>query len=925
MTRHLGLAVALLVPTYAAAAEIADWFTDFDYFANSWGVVGLKDYPSACRITPDWRLQLADGVEARWLLGAEATPMPRGIKRCLYEGLPVPESHFLVGGTLDYWFTPCAVPLPGRPYDYLKHSRDEDNFVVVASASVRNLTAQPQPARIAVQLQAAGTPLALVPGAPGEAMAEGRVRAVVQAKSGEVRVDGGGTLAVSWDLPPLTSQEVTFYLPYRGLAPGSPEAEWLHEAQGIDQLAFTYDWWARFLRPDRPLVVIPEAKVRDTYFASLAYTFIGRDAGRVHAGEGFYDGFFLRDGAYQVWALEAAGFLDEARVSALDFLNFQKPNGQFESQGGEFDGNGQALWQLVRHYAMTHDEAYLRQVYPAIRRSMEWLTQALKRAPGDPDAAFAGVLPKSWADGEALPQSNYHVVGYDVWNLRGAECAVRAAEALGETQDAAAWRSLAEQYRADLLRLIRQTGAPDLPPTLELAGTDWGNLECIYPTPLLPPFDRRVSATFAQARKTFTEGTIRWCPDTQQVIHPYMSTFITNSDIIRGAQGRAVEGLYAFLLHSTSDHGLPEGVYYPSRTAWGDTVPHLWAAAQYVLLVRNMLVREWQDELHLASAVPDHWLAPGQEVAFLEAPTTFGRAGIRVQAEADRSRVWVTAPRAEGLRRVVVHTPPSIAIEAATPRVGTVRAVSEHSLILAPGNSCVELRITRHPFRRCDYRTAVARYVRAHPRRTASLDGVLGWPLDTPVEAEACAQLDLRPAANTDPFTAPFGTVNPGRYLFTGLSTGRVEVAGIPFEVIDPRVNGGKALVVLQGIGTSTDYPREVQIPVDVTGSRAFFLGQVTGWAPGDPGDPKTGAVGEYVLVYADGKRQVVPLISQQTVDDWATPPTATLTEVGLRGDPWHLSVLAVKLRPVKLTKIIFRDTGTPASPVLAAVTVEAP
>jgi hypothetical protein len=114
-----------------------------------------------------------------------------------------------------------------------------------------------------------------------------------------------------------------------------------------------------------------------------------------------------------------------------------------------------------------------------------------------------------------------------------------------------------------------------------------------------------------------------------------------------------------------------------------------------------------------------------------------------------------------------------------------------------------------------------------------------------------------------------------------------------------------------------------VAIPVGLVGGRAFFLGQVTGWAGSDPGDPKTHSVADYLLIYSDGTRQIVPLMSQQTVDDWASPPVAPLTKVGLKGDPWHLSVLAVRLRPKTLERIVFRDHGTPAAPLLAAVTVE--
>jgi hypothetical protein len=183
--------------------------------------------------------------------------------------------------------------------------------------------------------------------------------------------------------------------------------------------------------------------------------------------------------------------------------------------------------------------------------------------------------------------------------------------------------------------------------------------------------------------------------------------------------------------------------------------------------------------------------------------------------------------------------------------------------------------------------------------------------------------LDLRAVANVDPFTAPFGTLNPGKYLFTELATGRVVVEGIPFEIVGPTSNAGRSFVVLQGSETCAAFPLEATIPAGLTGSRAFFLGQVTGWAPGDTGDPKEHAVGHYELLYADGSKQTVPLMSGVTADDWATAPGAQLTRVGLRGDPWHLSILAVKLRAKRLERIVFRDHGTPASPLLAAVTIE--
>jgi hypothetical protein len=117
--------------------------------------------------------------------------------------------------------------------------------------------------------------------------------------------------------------------------------------------------------------------------------------------------------------------------------------------------------------------------------------------------------------------------------------------------------------------------------------------------------------------------------------------------------------------------------------------------------------------------------------------------------------------------------------------------------------------------------------------------------------------------------------------------------------------------------------PREVEIPVKEQGKRLFFLGNVHGWSPDEPGTGQWGAVAEYVIQYADGESQTVPLVAGCTTDDWALPPDAEDVFVGLEGDPWHLNVLGVKLRDVTIEKVVFRDLGTPAAPVLVAVTLD--
>ena len=195
-------------------------------------------------------------------------------------------------------------------------------------------------------------------------------------------------------------------------------------------------------------------------------------------------------------------------------------------------------------------------------------------------------------------------------------------------------------------------------------------------------------------------------------------------------------------------------------------------------------------------------------------------------------------------------------------------------------------------------------------------------PLPGKVAPQSCVKLDLSRFANTNPLTAPFNVPNPGRYLFTGLPVGESIVRGVPFRILDPASGAGKGLVVLNGAEACAKFPREVEIPVGCQGRWLCILGNVTGWAAGDPGVGKWGAVGQYEIRYADRTVQTVPLITGRTVDDWARAPAATDVAVGLRKGIWHLNVLTVALKPKPVESIIFRDTGTPAAPVVAAMTV---
>jgi hypothetical protein len=324
-------------------------------------------------------------------------------------------------------------------------------------------------------------------------------------------------------------------------------------------------------------------------------------------------------------------------------------------------------------------------------------------------------------------------------------------------------------------------------------------------------------------------------------------------------------------------------------------------------MLRHMLIHERGDELHLLAGAPDEWLAPGQRITVARAPTHFGPMELRCEGAPAGVKVEVDLPKRNPPKRVVLHLPKS------RPAVN-----------LPAG---VELCVRPDQARHWDYATVVRLYKEQTAGGAKPIEGLVELPITAAAGAPGAkfTSIDLAKAANTDPYTAPFGVKNPGRNLFTGLKPGRQTAGGVPFDIVDAAKNAGRGLIVLHSPHAPQDrtWPTQVELPVGRQGKRMYFLGNVHGWAPADEGVPPLGAIAQYEIIYADGQKQVVPLVPGRTTDDWVSTPEADDAIVGIKGDPWHLNVLGVTLRAVPVAKIIFRDLGTPSAPLLAAVTIE--
>jgi hypothetical protein len=468
------------------------------------------------------------------------------------------------------------------------------------------------------------------------------VRGATRLRTAAARVEPATTFGRSvyrLRLGPWGRATLDFRVPLDAVKPGGAEA------RAIDRAGFDAAHrrvrarWAALLRA-APRLEIPEAKVRDAWYASLANILMPRY--RTASGRWVqmvnnlqYHAFWLRDAAVMTQALDLAGLTRQADQNIAFFFDWQRPDGLFISRDGQYDGFGQALWAIGEHVRRTGDDALARRALDPVGRAMGWLAAARAADP-------LGLLPPSDPHDNEMVAG--HLAGDDFWALDGIAEAVAMARRVGRDDLARAWD---EQYTALEAALLRRLPADAaIPPALDQpGGQDWGNLWAAYPGQVLAPGDPRVSATLAKVRAAFREGIATYLDGTD--LHGYLGFRVFETDLLRGDQRAALDGLYASLAHTTSTHGgFETGIrVYGKRSVDDNMTPHGWFAAEYVALVRNMLVREEGDGLTILSALSPEWLRPGRVVAIAGAPTIYGKVSVRLRALRDGALLTWSAPR----------------------------------------------------------------------------------------------------------------------------------------------------------------------------------------------------------------------------------------------------------------------------------------
>lgn len=361
----------------------------------------------------------------------------------------------------------------------------------------------------------------------------------------------------------------------------------------------------------------------------------------VYPGPYTYKRFWFRDAAFMLNAILTLGAIERTRRVLRHFAPRQRHDGYFLSQEGEWDSNGEAIWMYHRFVTLT-GETTPPDWLPAIEKGARWIMQ--KRLPRETGLPEAGLLPAGFSAEHLGPNDFYY--WDDFWGVAGLRC---AADFLAERSPDFSRRcaETAAEFLATIERSFphgphrRFPGAIPASPKRRMDSGAVGSLVADYPLQLFAPGDERIlkTADYLRDHSSHEGGFF------QNMIHSGINAYLTlhlAQVRLRAGQPEAAWDLMNTVLELASPTGQwPEAIH--PRTGGGcmGDGEHMWAAAEWALMVRNCFVREEGDRLIVASGIPSSWWRGGT-ASFGPTLTGFGPVTVTITAgDAGAARVRV--------------------------------------------------------------------------------------------------------------------------------------------------------------------------------------------------------------------------------------------------------------------------------------------
>ena len=375
---------------------------------------------------------------------------------------------------------------------------------------------------------------------------------------------------------------------------------------------------------------VPDAKIQFLYDAAVR-TLILLSPHEAYPGPFTYKRFWFRDAAFIAHGLLCAGLVRRAAKVLDRFPRLQAANGYFHSQEGEWDANGEVLW-IMKRFCECSGQPPSTEWLEAIRSGGKWIER--KRLKTVENTLHFGLLPAGFSAEHLGPNDYYY--WDDFWGVAGLQATSWLLARSGDAKEATRFAQEAEAFHRDVLHSIDQVsgtlGKPIIPasPYRRMDAGAIGSLVISYPLQLCPPDDIRLHNTvdFLLENCLVDNGFF------QDMIHSGLNAYLTLhiAQVLLRAGNLQCQPLIDAVAAMASPTGQwPEAIHPRTRGGCMGDGQHAWAAAEWIAMIRNCLVREEGNILVLASGVFQEWFKDKNIITFGPAPTSFGTLSLTIE------------------------------------------------------------------------------------------------------------------------------------------------------------------------------------------------------------------------------------------------------------------------------------------------------
>ncbi|MCX5700443.1 MAG: GtrA family protein [Candidatus Omnitrophica bacterium] len=377
---------------------------------------------------------------------------------------------------------------------------------------------------------------------------------------------------------------------------------------------------------------IPDEHFKFLYTVAI-HTMILHSPKEVYPGPYIYRRFWFRDAAFILDALLCVGLKERARRALDCFRDRQTAGGYFLSQEGEWDSNGEALWIMHRYCEMTGDVPP-KEWIESIQKAGKWICKKLLSS--NLQSPHAGLLPSGFSAEHLGPNDFYY--WDDFWAVAGLKAAAFLCSAykdndrahLFESQSQVLLESINQSLKMIEFRLKRLAIPASAYRRLDSGAI--GSLVAGYPLRVFKQNDPRILDTAAYLMKNCLVHGGFFHDMTHSGINPYLTLHLAQV-LLRAGDPRYFDLMSAVAKLASPTGQWPESVH--PRTGGGcmGDGQHVWAAAEWVLMIRNCFVREEDNRLILCSGIPRIWLEKNETISFGPAPTNFGNIQLSIKPQ----------------------------------------------------------------------------------------------------------------------------------------------------------------------------------------------------------------------------------------------------------------------------------------------------